>query len=1039
MICPAPLRKLLLILLAMASLTICNATGFAQRQKPVIQPVREVTATRTQPAPQAPADDKIFQAGPVSHWIWGGKPRNRDSYYLEKDFSTTAQTAQLIATCDNEMTVWLNDKQVMRSTTWEQPVKANVSKHLKPGANRLVVRVGNQGSAAGLAVKLVLQGEDKKSSYVISDKSWRARDKKGGDAHDVVVVGKMGDGPWGNVFGRPKATLLANLSRDVFDVRPGFQVELLYTVPKNEQGSWVSIAFDPKGRLIASDQGNKGLFRITPPPVGSEGETVVEHLTSKISSAQGMLYAFGNLYVSVNGGPGSGLYVLRDTNDDDQFDEVTQLKKLRGGGEHGPHAVRLSPDGKSLYVIAGNHTDPPEKFDTSRVPKNWSEDLLLPRQWDARGHARGKLAPGGWIAKTDPAGKTWEIVSTGYRNPYDMAFNVDGELFAYDADMEWDLGSPWYRPTRVVHAASGSEFGWRSGTGKWPAYYVDSLPEVVDVGPGSPVGVTFGYGTKFPAKYQRALYLCDWTFGTIFAIHTTPQGASYIGAKEEFVSRAALPLTDAEVGLDGALYFTVGGRGTQSALYRVTYTGDESTAPALQPNKEFAELRALRRKLEASHQSVGDPAAAVDFAWENLAHADRHIRYAARLALEHQDVELWRERVLLEKEPQALITAAVALARQGEASDQDPLVKQLSNIDLSKLTEAQQLELLRAYALSFIRLGKPNQATAAAIAKELDGYFPSKNPLLNRELSRLLVYLNSPTVVRKTIALLKQPATPSSDTAIPELLARNPGYGGTVARMLTNSPDLQRLHYALVLRNVRFGWTLEERKDYFEFLNGARNRSGGASYEGFINNIRTEALANASEQEKAALGGLTKAPPTEEELPKAAGPGRKWSLEDILGLQSKLADRDFKNGARSYDAAKCIRCHRFSGSGGSTGPDLTNSAGRFSIKDLAEAIVAPSRVISDQYRAMSIVANGRVISGRIIGETKTTYEVLADPVDATKVITLKKDDIERMTPSKTSLMPAGLIDELNEDELLNLMAYLLSRGNPNDLLFASGR
>jgi hypothetical protein len=170
------------------------------------------------------------------------------------------------------------------------------------------------------------------------------------------------------------------------------------------------------------------------------------------------------------------------------------------------------------------------------------------------------------------------MVSIGYRNQYDFAFNADGEMFAYDADMEWDLGSPWYRPTRVVHATSGSEFGWRSGTGKWPAYYVDSLPELVNIGPGSPVGVDFGYGTKFPEKYQKALYICDWTFGTMYAIHIEPSGASYKASKEEFVARTPLPLTDVTVGKDGALYFTIGGRGTQSELYRVTYVGTGAAA-----------------------------------------------------------------------------------------------------------------------------------------------------------------------------------------------------------------------------------------------------------------------------------------------------------------------------------------------------------------------------------------------------------------------------------------------------------------------------
>lgn len=107
----------------------------------------------------------------------------------------------------------------------------------------------------------------------------------------------------------------------------------------------------------------KGFCRITPPPLGSSEPTKVERLDIKMT-AQGLLYAFGSLYVAVNGSPGSGLYRLKDTNGDDQFDEVIKLKDFRGGGEHGPHGIRLSPDGKSIYAIGGNHTQPP--FDVKR-------------------------------------------------------------------------------------------------------------------------------------------------------------------------------------------------------------------------------------------------------------------------------------------------------------------------------------------------------------------------------------------------------------------------------------------------------------------------------------------------------------------------------------------------------------------------------------------------------------------------------------------------------------------------------------------------
>ena len=104
----------------------------------------------------------------------------------------------------------------------------------------------------------------------------------------------------------------------------------------------------------------------------------------------------------------------------------------------------------------------------------------------------------------DPDGKNPELVAAGERNTYDIAFNADGELFGFDSDMEWDWGTPWYRPIRVFHATSGADQGFREGTAKWPEYYIDSLPAAVNIGIGCPTGVGFGYGAKFPAKYQKA-------------------------------------------------------------------------------------------------------------------------------------------------------------------------------------------------------------------------------------------------------------------------------------------------------------------------------------------------------------------------------------------------------------------------------------------------------------------------------------------------------------------------------------------------------
>jgi hypothetical protein len=96
----------------------------------------------------------------------------------------------------------------------------------------------------------------------------------------------------------------------------------------------------------------------------------------------------------------------------------------------------------------------------------------------------------------------------------------------------------------VTLGTSGSEFGWRNGTGKWPEYYPDSLPTVVNTGLGSPTGVTFGYGAKFPGKYQDALYCVDWAYGKVYAAHLTPSGAGYRGTFETFLEGKAFDGTD---------------------------------------------------------------------------------------------------------------------------------------------------------------------------------------------------------------------------------------------------------------------------------------------------------------------------------------------------------------------------------------------------------------------------------------------------------------------------------------------------------------
>jgi putative heme-binding domain-containing protein len=860
---------------------------------------------------------------------------------------------------------------------------------------------------------------------------------------------------------------------DAFTVRPGFAVERLFVVPKEQLGSWVCITTDPRGRLIASDQGDKGLVRITPAPLDGSGPTVVERIPVNLTAAQGLLWAFDALYVVCNGGPGSGLYRVTDANGDDMLDTVEKLRAFEGGGEHGPHAVLLAPDGAGLFIICGNHTKVPFAIDNrtppqtmgglrtgqrrvglpadgaSRLPANWDEDLVIPRMWDAGGHAVGILAPGGYVVHTDRDGKQWEIWSAGYRNPYDMGFNADGELFVYDADMEWDFGTPWYRPTRVNHATSGSELGWRSGSGKWPASSPDSLPALVDIGPGSPVGAAFGYGAKFPAKYQKAFYVCDWTFGTMYAIHLTPEGATYKGVKEEFVSRTPLPLTDMTVGKDGAIYFTVGGRGGQSELYRVTYKGPEPTDPVDARDAAASEARQVRRGLEALHRPAADPAAAIAAALPKLSDPDRFIRYAARIALEHQPVDRWQAEALALADPRGRINAALAVARQADPAARDAVLAALDSIDPATLDTAGKIDLVRAYELALIRLGDPTAAAKARIAARFGPLFPSGSFDLDRALSGLLVAVRAPGVVTKLVGLLAAPSGSAGATNLApneedlrQLIARNAGYGAAVKAALEKRTDLLQMHYAYVLRTVteKDAWSLADRTAYHDWFTRARTWAGGNSFRKFLTNMENESLSAYSDNDKLALETLgARKPYQPPPLPKPEGPGKPWTAEEVLALAGRpgaeglAKGRDFAHGKRSFAAARCIVCHRYGEEGGATGPDLTQAAGRFKLEDLVDAIVHPSKVVSDQYKASIVqTADGRVVTGRIVSESADAITVVTDPEDATKFAVIKRSDIEEILPSSESLMPKGLLDQLGEAEVLDLLAYVLSRDKPND-------
>lgn len=998
-------------------------------------------------------------------WIWhpngGNAPTNGEIRFFRKTFTLEGkvQKAVLAVAADNSANVFVNEKMMTAARGYDRATYTDVTSQLLPGENLLAVRGENENGPAALVVRLEITLANKEQLTVVSDASWVTgietdkntwRGTKWKDPGSWVAaknVHESGGKAWDDVFKPAQAT-----TADKITVLPGFKIALLHSAQAHE-GSWICMTVDPKGRLIISPQrDDQSLLRVTLDRKGQVAK--IEPIPAPVKQAMGLCYAHDSLYVNGHGPSGTGLYRLVDKNHNDRFDtnEVRFLKKMGGEGEHGYHAVVEGPDGM-IYVMNGNHTKVPEGITKDSPHQNYQEDLILPRQWDAGGHAVGIFAPGGYIVRTDPEGNKWELLLGGFRNSYDFDFSADGEMFTFDSDMEWDWGLPWYRPTRIIHCVIGGEYGWRSGSSNEPEYYADTLPPSVNIGVGSPTGVKFGTKSNFPETYRKAFFAMDWSYGRILAVHHVPRGASYVGNFENFVKGKPLNVADLEFGRDGAMYFITGGRGTQSGLYRVSYVGGNkpsvpsNTTSELLATVEAAgrDARALRQQLETYHGKKNPRAVGV--AWPHLDSPDRFIRNAARIAIESQDVASWKNRALIETRTQAGLTALLALARCGDRTTQNDLLYALAKFPLDSLPEILQLEKLRILELSFARQGKPEGPMARMVTDWLNAHYPAKSEWLNRELVQLLVFLEAPDVVEKTLALLDRAAMQE-----------------------------EQVHYIFHLRTLKSGWTLEQRKKYFDWFTKARQKGksevtypagapysvwtnqahasqvhpaqlvqwfkdvdrdygDGASYPKYLVNIRKDAVARLSSAERIALKPLLEEnintepwkPTMERKFVK------DWTVADIAPSLDEVAkDRDFKSGKAAYNDTQCIACHRFGNDGGSVGPELTGVGSKYSRRDILESLLEPSKVVSDQFHNTIILKrDGDDVTGRITDENAERVIVLPNMLAPELTIEVPVSEIAKREPSKVSPMPSGLLNNLTKEEILDLLAYLETAGKPN--------
>ena len=357
--------------------------------------------------------------------------------------------------------------------------------------------------------------------------------------------------------------------------------------------------------------------------------------------------------------------------------------------------------------------------------------------------------------------------------------------------------------------------------------------------------------------------------------------------------------------------------------------------------------------------------------------------------------------------------------------DLSRVVEHLNKVSWNSLSAAQKLCALRAYELAFAR--GQDAVAGSRTAQKLRPHFPDADGWVNRELSRLLCFLGDTAMIGP---LLKRMAADTGDRPLlgSGNFVRNPKYGAAVSDMLQSAPRIERMHCAMTLLWLAEGWTKEQRRRYFALIADAvANSRGGHQYREFWGRIRETALKQIPEDQRAEFVAI-QAPVTAlaEGLPVANGPGRDWTLDQALAAVGRgPSGRNLQRGRDMFAAAGCALCHQINGEGGAVGPDLSTVGQPFTVRDILQATIYPSKAIPDQYLMVTLeLADGRSLSGRIVSRDEQITRIATDLMRPTESASVSNAAIRKSVAQPVSTMPSGLLNALNEDELLDLVAYL---------------
>ena len=409
--------------------------------------------------------------------------------------------------------------------------------------------------------------------------------------------------------------------------------------------------------------------------------------------------------------------------------------------------------------------------------------------------------------------------------------------------------------------------------------------------------------------------------------------------------------------------------------------------------------------------------------------------------MENHGIEIWASRIHSDTEFNKKVAYALAVARSDNNLLQQQLFDLLSKVESKQLTPSEQLSILRAEALLMIR---NNDLNTDALENQWLPIFPSKNQFINEELAALFSKTQHSIWVKKIMTLWSEIDEEHLKILISDSLAeRSEMYGPAVKAMRNRTPSSYKIALTSALSHYKFGWNTDLRNEYFNGFNEFWDREGGNSYRGYLLKILSNALDHLPKGERPKFEKMSGYHVGQygqnilANLPVPKGPGKNWKVEEVEDvMKNKKIIPNYINGQHMFEAALCQACHRIQNKGNNIGPDLTQLASRFTVKDMAHAIINPDAEISDQYMISEIhLNNGDRWFAKIIEETSDSLFVMLNPLTPEKVTKIHLSSIKEKKRTLQSQMFPALLNRLNEQEVVDLMTYLLAGGQDDISLY----